>query len=87
MQYLGDRIKYLRETKNLIQKDLADTLDIYKDYLLERTTDYSPIRSSNLEYKEHAKFEVFINNPQHGIDILIRRQLKLEADLEGLKHR
>lgn len=96
MQNLGDRIKYLREKKNLVQKELAekagltivqlsryetndrkpdpdslkrlaDALDTNGDYLLGRTNDSSPIRTSNLENKEQAEFEAFVNNPQHGI--------------------
>lgn len=46
---------------------IADKLETNTDYLLGRTDDPSPTRSSNFDKKELAEFEAFINNPEHGI--------------------
>ncbi|MDH6370584.1 transcriptional regulator with XRE-family HTH domain [Paenibacillus sp. PastF-3] len=97
MSISGDRIRQLRETRNLSQIELAnriginnsvlsriesgrrpvadseinsfaDFFDVSGDYLLGRTNKKgSALDNGELEKKEQAEFEAFINNPEHGI--------------------
>lgn len=46
---------------------IVDYLETNADYLLGRTDDPSPTKSSDFDEKEQAEFEAFINNPEHGI--------------------
>ncbi|MEK3945017.1 MULTISPECIES: helix-turn-helix domain-containing protein [unclassified Paenibacillus] len=97
MSISGDRIRQLREERNLSQIELAnriginnsvlsriesgrrpvadseinsfaDFFDVSGDYILGRTNNKgSSLDKGDLEKKEQAKFEDFINNPEHGI--------------------
>jgi transcriptional regulator with XRE-family HTH domain len=46
---------------------IVDVLETNADYLLGRTDDPSPTKSSSINEKEQAEFEAFISNPEHGI--------------------
>ncbi|MHA7584697.1 hypothetical protein ACX12E_30625 [Paenibacillus vandeheii] len=64
------------QTKNipLLQQAVLETLEVTKR-----------LEASQITFERKVTAE--LNTHQHSIDILNRRQLRMEADIEALKHR
>ncbi|MEC0124770.1 hypothetical protein [Paenibacillus pabuli] len=74
---MDGRLNVIEEqTKNipLLQQAVLETLEISKR-----------LETSQFSYERKVTTELNIH--QHSIDILNRRQLRIEADIETLKHR
>ncbi|MGC5774271.1 hypothetical protein [Paenibacillus pabuli] len=74
---MDGRLNVIEEqTKNipLLQQAVLETLEITKR-----------LEASQITFERKVTAE--LNTHQHSIDILNRRQLRMEADIETLKHR
>ncbi|MDN8588723.1 hypothetical protein Q0V21_08065 [Paenibacillus sp. 11B] len=77
LEKIEDRLDTIEEqTKNipLLQQAVLETLEVTKR-----------LEASQITFERKVTAE--LNTHQHSIDILNRRQLRMEADIEALKHR
>ncbi|WP_440111912.1 hypothetical protein [Paenibacillus sp. QZ-Y1] len=77
LEKIEDRLDNIeKQTKNipLLQQAVLETLEITKRF-----------ESSQITFERKVTAE--LNTHQHSIDILNRRQLRMEADIETLKSR
>ncbi|MCM3699251.1 hypothetical protein [Paenibacillus macerans] len=87
LQSIENKVDVLEKNQSLMQEDIrsikADTTDIplIKRAVLETRDDLKELGSSQTKIKSD------LNTHDYSIDILNRRQLKLEADLEKLKNK
>ncbi|OPG94541.1 hypothetical protein B2I21_31690 [Chryseobacterium mucoviscidosis] len=77
LEKIEDRLDTIEEqTKNipLLQQAVLETLEVTKR-----------LEASQITFERKVTAE--LNTHQHSIDILNRRQLRMEADIEALKRR